>query len=64
MAVNVPVSVWRDQSGLYEYSSEGPNDIVDTVDDNLVDTDGNQIVDTGVLATLIPASEWIEDDEV
>jgi hypothetical protein len=64
MPVNVPVTVYRDTSGLTEFSSESPNDIVDTLGNDLVDPSGNQIVDTGVIATLIPATAWTEDDSV
>ncbi len=64
MSVNTPVTVWRDQSGLTEYGTDGPNDIVDTLNNNLVDTLGNQIVDTGVTATTIPATIWEEDDSL
>ncbi len=64
MSVNVPATIWHDQSGLVEYGSDGPNDIVDTADEHLVDTAGIQIVDTGVTATLIPATVWQEDDSL
>lgn len=64
MAVNVPATTWRDTNGLTEFSSEGANDIVDTLGNNLVDTLDNQIVDTGVIATVIPATEWEEDDSL
>jgi len=64
MAVDVPQTVWRDQSGLSEYGSDGPNYIVDTADFYLVDPSGFYITDTGVTATLIPATEWSEDDSL
>ncbi len=60
----IPVTVWRDTSGLSEYTSEGANDIVDTSSNNLVDPSGNQIVDTGVVQTMIPATEWEELNNV
>lgn len=62
MSVDVPVTIWQATDGLSEFSSEGTNDIVDTLGNNLVDTLGNQIVDTGVTQTMIPATEWTEDD--
>jgi len=64
MAVNVPVTIYRDTNGLTEYSSDGVNDIVDTLGNNLVDPSGNQVVDTGVVATLIPATSWEKDDSL
>lgn len=64
MSVNVPVTVYRDTSGLTEYSGEGVNNIVDTLGNFLVDTGGNQIVDTGVVATLIPSTIWEEDNSL
>lgn len=64
MAVDVPVTVWRNTNGLSEFSDDGPNDIVDTLSNNLVDTLGNQVVDTGVVDTLIPATVWEEDDSI
>jgi len=62
--MSIPATTWRDTSGLVEYDSEGANDIVDILGNNLVDTSGNQIVDTGVLAILIPSTEWVEDDSL
>lgn len=64
MATNVPVSVWRDTDGLSEYSSTGVYDIDDPSGVFLVDPSGVNIVDTGVLATMIPASVWKEDDSI
>jgi hypothetical protein len=64
MSVGTPVSVWRNTDGLTEYSSEGANYIVDTADFYLVDTTGFYVIDTGVVADLIPASEWVENDAV
>lgn len=64
MATDVPVTVWRNTNGLTEFSSEGANDIVDTLANNLVDTLGNQIVDTGVVENLIPSTIWEEDDSL
>jgi len=64
MSVGVPVTIYRDQSGLTEYTSEGANYIVDTTDTFLVDTNGDNIVDTGVLATLIPQTVWTEDNSI
>lgn len=62
MSTNLPATQWRNTNGLTEFSSEGQNNIVDTLGNNLVDTNGNQIVDTGVVATLIPGTQWAEDD--
>lgn len=64
MAVNVPTTQWRDTSGLTEYSSSGVYNIVDTTATFLVDPSGVFIVDTGVLATLIPSTVWVEDDSI
>lgn len=62
MAENVPVTIYRDTSGLTEYNNIGTNYIVDTLDNNVADPSGNLIVDTGVVATPIPATVWEEDD--
>ena len=62
MATNVPVTIWRDTNGLTEYSSEGANDIADPLGNHLVDVLNNQIVDTGVTATPLPATVWTEND--
>lgn len=64
MAVDVPVSIWRNTNGLGEYTNTGAEDLVDTAGVDLVDTAGVQIVDTGVTFTQIPASVWIGDDSV
>lgn len=64
MAVDVPVTVWRDTDGLSEYSNTGVNYIVDTADFYLVDPSGYYIVDTGVSRTLIPDTIWEEDDSI
>lgn len=64
MSVDLPQTVWRDTNGLYEYSDSDPNNIVDTLGNFLVDPSSNFIVDTGVTATLIPATVWKEDDSI
>lgn len=64
MPVNVPVTIWRDPNGLTEYSGSGVYDIDDPSGVLLVDTNSDNIVDTGVLATLIPSTEWVENDGV
>lgn len=64
MAISEPQTIWRDTSGLTEYSSDGPNNIVDTLGNLLVDPSGNFVVDTSVVATLIPATVWEEDDSI
>lgn len=62
MAVDVPVSIWRNTSGYGEFDNTGAVSIVDTTGVSLVDTAGIQIVDTGVTFTNIPATAWEEDD--
>lgn len=62
MSVNTPVSVWRDTQGLSEYSNSGVYNIVDTTATFLVDPSGVFIVDTGVLATIIPSTIWSENE--
>ena len=64
MATNVPQTVWRDQNGLVEYGSDGPNYIVDATDFYLVDPSGFYVTDTGITATLIPSTTWSEDDSI
>lgn len=64
MSVNVPVTVWRDTNGLSEYTFTGVDNIVDNLADFLIDPLGVFIVDTGVAATLIPQTEWEEDNSV
>lgn len=61
MSKNVPVSIYRDTSGLDEFSNQGVDDIVDVLGNNLVDVLGNQIVDTGVLTTQIPSTIWLNN---
>lgn len=60
----VPASTWRTTTGLNESTSDGPFDISDPQGDLLVDTLGNQVVDTGVTMDIIPASDWEEDDSI
>lgn len=64
MAVDVPVTVWRNTSGLGEYDNTGANYIVDTADFYLTDPSGYYIVDTGVTFNNIPATEWEEDNSI
>lgn len=64
MPVDVPQTVWRNTDGLTEYSNGGVYNIDDPSDVYLVDPSGVFIVDTGVVASLIPASVWAEDDSV
>lgn len=62
MSVNTPVTIWRDTSGLTDYSTEGSSYITDTADFYLVDPSGFYITDTGVIATTIPKTVWEEDE--
>lgn len=64
MSTNVPRTIWQPTNGLSELSNGGVYNIVDTVVNFLVDPSGVFIVDTGVINTLIPATEWAEDDSV
>lgn len=64
MAVDVPVTIWQTTEGLTEFSNGGVFNIVDPSSVFLVDPSGVFIVDTGVIATLIPATEWAENDGV
>lgn len=64
MSVDLPASDWRPSDGNSEFDTSGVNNIVDTADNQLVDTAGNDIVDTGVTQTTLPATVWIESDDV
>lgn len=64
MSVDTPVSIWRKTSGNDERSYDGPNDIDDPLANLLVDTVGNNIVDTGITMTVTPQTEWAEDNSV
>lgn len=64
MSTNVPVTTWRDTNGLTEYSNGGIFNIDDNLSQLLIDPSGTFIVDTGVLANLIPASVWEEDNSI
>lgn len=64
MAVNVPVTEWRDTPGLTEFSNQGVCYIVDPSATYLVDPSSTFIVDTGVIENLIPATIWSENDGV
>ena len=57
-----PASVWRKTSGLNENTYDGPNDIADPQGNLLVDTVGNNVVDTGIDMNIIPDTVWTEDD--
>lgn len=59
-----PDTQWRPQDGLSEFSNTGVNNIVDNLGVFLVDPSGVFIVDTGVSETLIPGTEWTEDDSL
>lgn len=64
MSTGVPATVWQPTDGLSDFSSQGANDIVDTLGNHLVDPSGSQIVDTGVIQTFIPSTVWAEDDSL
>lgn len=64
MATNEPQTIWQDTNGLTEFSSDGPNYIVDMADFYLVDTAGFYVTDTGVTANLIPSTVWVTDDSL
>lgn len=64
MAINVPTTTWQDVRGNTEYDNTGVQYIVDTTGVFLVDTTGINIVDTGVTATSIPATLWVEDNSI
>lgn len=64
MSVNVPVTVWRKTDGLDENVFGGPYDIADPQGDHLVDTVGNQIVDTGIEMNVTPTTIWSENDSL
>lgn len=64
MSTNVPQTVWRDTNGLTEYSGGAIRYIVDTLGAFLVDPSATFIIDTGVIADLIPATVWEENDSV
>ena len=57
-----PATIWRETSGNYEYTNTGVRKIIDTVNSFLVDTLGNNIIDTGVEMRIYPATVWREDD--
>ena len=62
MATDIPATVWRNTDGLGEYSSGSAQDVVNNSGIDLVDINGNQVVDTGVMFTQIPDTTWEEDD--
>ncbi len=64
MAVDEPVTIWRDTQGLSEFSNTGVNYIDDPGGFYLVDPTSFYIVDTGVTQTLIPATIWEEEDNI
>lgn len=64
MSVDVPVSIWQENSGATEFSNVGVDNIVDPSGTFLVDPSGVFIVDTGVLRTPIPATVWVERDDL
>lgn len=64
MSKNVPVTVWRDTSGLSEFSNGGVFNIDDNLSQLLIDPSGVFIVDTGVISTPIPQTEWEEDNSI
>lgn len=64
MSVNAPATIWQDTQGLTEFSNTSPFNIVDSLGVFLVDPSAVFIVDTGVIATGIPATVWTEDDSI
>lgn len=64
MSVDVPVSIWQATNGLTDFSSGGVYDIDDPSGVFLVDPSAVNIVDTGVIATLIPTTPWAEDNSI
>lgn len=63
MSVDVPVTAWQDPYRQVEYTVGDTNDIVDPSGNNLVSPDGDQIVDTGVVADYMAATAWEEQDD-
>lgn len=59
-----PVTIWKNPNGLGEYSGTSPVDIIDTTGAFLVDTSSNNVIDTGVTFTNIPATVWTQDDSL
>lgn len=58
-----PATDWRpDVQG--EITEEGVYAIADSSSTFLVDTDGDSIVDTGVIYTTTPDTDWTEDDSI
>ncbi len=64
MSVNVPATQWQPTDGLSDFDNGGVYGIDDPSGDLLVDPSGVFIVDTGVIQTYIPATEWAEDDSI
>lgn len=64
MSTGVPATQWRDTNGLTEFSSDGVSNIIDTLGVFLDDPSGVFVVDTGVIATLIPGTQWVQDDSI
>jgi hypothetical protein len=63
MAVNVPATVWRGADNS-EYSNGSSSNIADSSLNQLVDSSGVFVVDTGVTQTPVPATVWAENDGV
>lgn len=61
---NPPATIWRATSGNNDSVSYGPDFIVDTAGNLLVDPQGNFVIDTGITMPLIPATIWEEDDSI
>lgn len=64
MSTNVPATTWQATDGLTEFSNGSIFNIADPSGDTLVDPSGVFIVDTGVIANLIPSTAWAENDAV
>ena len=60
---DIPATIWRTPSGLNDTIYTGITYIVDEDDNNLVDTNGNFIIDTGLVMPLIPKTVW-RDSEI
>lgn len=64
MAVDVPVTQWRPTSGLTEMGNDGETNITTLGDVQITTLSGVDLVTLEGTVTMIPPTEWVEDDSV
>lgn len=58
MPDNTPVSIWRTSDGLNDNVYTGLTFIVDETGSYLVDTNSDNVIDTGIEMPDVPVSVW------